>query len=169
MAVKANQGKLYELINAIVSHRKPVQPSLTKVTQQHGRSEHRSVRVFSAHGIDPHQWPAVNTIVALEPNRTAQGKDSHHCAYYISSLRTTASIWIDEVQGHWSIENRLHWPKDLLLKEDDSYGRKANALLTASLFRSITINLLRLNGFNSIAAALRELANQVERIFRPLQ
>lgn len=169
MAVKANQGNLYQLINAIVSHRKPVQPSLTKETQQHGRAEKRCVRVFSAHGSDPHQWPAVKTIVAIDRNRTYRGNDSHHCAYYISSLKTTASIWSDEVQGHWRIENRLHWPKDVLLKEDDTYGRKANVLLTASVFRSITINLLRLNGFKSIAAALRELANQVERIFRLLQ
>lgn len=169
MAVKANQGRLYRLIEAIVSCRKPVQPSLTTQNQQRGRTEKRCLRVFSAHGIDPQQWPAVKTIVAIDRQRNSDEKDSKHCAYYISSLRTTAAIWSDEVRGHWSIENRLHWPKDVLLNEDDIYGREANALLTASLFRSITINLLRLNGFKSIASALRELANQVERIFRLLQ
>ena len=73
------------------------------------------------------------------------------------------------VRGHWSIENRLHWPKDMVLHEDKTYGRDSNALLNASLFRSITINLLRLNGLNSLTSALRELANQVEHIFRFLQ
>ena len=73
------------------------------------------------------------------------------------------------VRGHWSIENRLHWPKDVVLHEDETYGRNPNALLNASLLRSITINLLRLNGFQSLTSALRELANQVEKIFRFLQ
>lgn len=73
------------------------------------------------------------------------------------------------VRGHWSIENRLHWPKDVILNEDKTYGRDPNALLIASLFRSMTINVLRLNGFNSVSSALRELANQVEQIFRFLQ
>ncbi|NJN01184.1 MAG: hypothetical protein HC816_01180 [Leptolyngbyaceae cyanobacterium RM1_1_2] len=35
--------------------------------------------------------------------------------------------------------------------------------------RRITINLLRLYGFKSVTSALRELANQVEKIFRLLQ
>jgi hypothetical protein len=108
VAVKANQGKLYRLLETIVAHRKPVQPSCTTQAQQHGRPEQRCVRVFSAHGIDPQQWPAVKTIVAVERQRSYQGKDSHHCSYYISSLKTTASIWSDELRGHWSIENRLH-------------------------------------------------------------
>jgi hypothetical protein len=59
--------------------------------------------------------------------------------------------------------------KDVVLDEDASYGREPNALLNASVFRSITINLLRLNGFDSPTAALRELANQVKQIFRLLQ
>jgi predicted transposase YbfD/YdcC len=51
------------------------------------------------------------------------------------------------IRGHWSIENGLHWPKDVVLKEDDTAGQNANALLNASLFRSILINLVRLNGW----------------------
>jgi predicted transposase YbfD/YdcC len=27
---------------------------------------------------------------------------------------------MEMVRGHWSIENRLHWPKDVLLKEDNT-------------------------------------------------
>ena len=73
------------------------------------------------------------------------------------------------VRGHWSVENRLHWPKDVVLGEDDAYGKNSNALLNASVFRSITINLLRLNGFDSIKPALRLLANQIHQIFELLQ
>jgi hypothetical protein len=37
------------------------------------------------------------------------------------------------IRGHWCIENRLHWPKDVVLDEDASYGREPNAL---DLFRN---------------------------------
>ena len=57
----------------------------------------------------------------------------------------------------------------MVLHEDQSYGLNSNALLNASVFRSIAINVLRLNGFESIKAALRALANQVQQIFELLQ
>lgn len=88
---------------------------------------------------------------------------------FVVSIATTARLCNNRVRGHWSIENRLHWPKDVVLHEDDTYGRNPNALLKASLLRSITIDLIRLNGFKSVTSALRELANQVETIFRLLQ
>jgi len=84
-------------------------------------------------------------------------------------MATTARLCNDIVRGHCSIENRLHWSKDVVLHEDETYGRNPNALLNALLFRSMTINLLRLNGFKSLTSALRKLANQVETIFRLLQ
>lgn len=82
---------------------------------------------------------------------------------------TSPQAWMNLIRGHWSVENRLHWAKDVILEEDSSYGRHPNALLNASIFRSITINLLRLNGFDALKPALRELANQIHQIFLLLQ
>lgn len=90
-------------------------------------------------------------------------------AYYLTSAATTATAQLEAIRKHWSIENQLHWPKDVVLKEDDSYGREPNALLVASVFRSITINLLRLHEFESLTSALRGLANQIDEIFQLLQ
>lgn len=169
VAIKANQGKLYRQVEAIATYRPAQQPSLTVQDQHHGRQERRELRVFPVAGIDTQQWPGAKTVVCVERQRLCQGKCSTHRAYYLSSVATTASAWMEMIRGHWSIENRLHWPKDVVLKEDDTYGRDPSALLNASLFRSITINLLRLNGFDSLTSALRQLANQVEQIFRLLQ
>jgi predicted transposase YbfD/YdcC len=169
VAVKENQGKLYRQIETIVRHRQPQQTAATPFECQHGRQEQRLVRVYSANGIDPQRWLGAKTVLCVERRRCTSTQCSIHQAYYLSSVATTAALWNHMVRGHWSIENRLHWPKDVVLHEDDTYGRDPNALLNASLFRSITLNLLRLNGFNSVTAALRELANQVDRIFRLLQ
>lgn len=159
----------YLQVEAIATYRQPQQPSFTVQQQQHGRQEHRQVSVFSATGIDTQRWPGAKTVLCVERQRCSQGKCSTHRAYYLSSVATTARVWMERVRGHWSIENRLHWPKDAVLKEDDTYGGNPNALLNASVFGPITINLLRLNGFDSLTSALRQRANQIEHIFRLLQ
>lgn len=169
VAVKANQGKLYRQLETIVRYRQPRQTASTPFERHHGRQEQRLVSVYSAQGIDPQRWQGAKTILCVERRRCTAERCSIQRVYYLSSIATTARLSNDMVRGHWSIENRLHWPKDVVLNEDDTYGRNPNALLNASLFRSITINLLRLNGFKSVTSALRELANQVERIFRLLQ
>jgi len=169
VAVKANQGRLYRQLEALVAYRPPRQSSTPSLEHQHGRKEQRQVMVYSAKGLDTQRWRGVKTVLCVERYRCYQGQDSTHRAFYLSSVATTASLWMEMVRGHWSIDNRLHWPKDVVLNEDDAYGRDANALLNASLFRSITINVLRLNGFDSLTSALRQLANQVDQIFRLLQ
>lgn len=169
VAIKENQGKLYRQIETLVRYRQPRQTASTPFEYQHGRQEQRIVRGYSAQGLDTQRWLGAKTVLCVERRRCTSDQCSIHQAYYLSSVATTARLWNDMVRGHWSIENRLHWPKDMVLHEDKTYGRDSNALLNASLFRSITINLLRLNGLNSLTSALRELANQVEQIFRFLQ
>lgn len=169
VAVKANQPRLYRQVQAIAAYSQPLAPAFTTQDNQRGRQERRQLRIFSADGLDPQQWPAVKTVLLVERQSTRRGKPCTSQAYYISSLRTSANQWMQMIRGHWSIENGLHWPKDVVLKEDDTAGQNANALLNASLFRSILINLVRLNGWQSLTTALRELANQVHLIFSLLQ
>ena len=169
VAVKRNQVRLYHQVESIVTHCKPIQPTRTLHEQQRGRTETRCVRVFSATGIDTEQWPGVKTIVCVDRARQFKGRCTMHRAYYISSVSASSKAWMETIRGHWSVENRLHWCKDVVLNEDSAYGREPNALLNASVFRSIAINLLRLNGFDSLKSALRELANQIPQIFKLLQ
>ena len=169
VAVKRNQGKLYEHLQSIAQSCPAQQPSVRVTEQHHGRREHRQIQIFTAVGLEECHWPGAKTVLCVERQREVKGRWCTHIAYYISSVATTARAWMEMVRGHWSIENQLHWPKDVLLKEDATYGRAENALLNTSLFRSITINVLRLNGFNSIAPALRQFANQVDEIFKLLQ
>jgi len=47
-----------------------------------------------------------------------EGKNFEEKAYFISSERLFAEAFLKAIQGHWSIENQLHWVKDVTLKED---------------------------------------------------
>jgi predicted transposase YbfD/YdcC len=67
---------------------------------------------------------------------------------------------------HWSIENRLHWVRDVTFDEDRCRIRRgAGAQVMASL-RNLAISLLRMAGAEIIASALRHCARSDSLVFR---
>ncbi len=67
---------------------------------------------------------------------------------------------------HWSIENGLHYVRDMSFDEDRCRIRtQAGAQVMASL-RNLAISLLRLAGAVNIAAALRFCAHRQHRALR---
>jgi predicted transposase YbfD/YdcC len=61
-------------------------------------------------------------------------------------------------RGHWSIQNCLHWVRDVTLGEDRSLVRKNSTPEVMAGLRNTVIGLLRLHGATNIAAALRRHA-----------
>lgn len=63
-------------------------------------------------------------------------------------------------RGHWAIENKVHWVRDVTFDEDRSQVRKhAGPHVMASL-RNVAVSLLRLAGATNIARGLRRCAWQ---------
>lgn len=71
-------------------------------------------------------------------------------------------------RGHWVIENRLHYVRDVTYDEDRSQVRKGARPRAMASFRNLAISLLRLAGATNIAAATRFLSRQAERPLRLL-
>lgn len=68
------------------------------------------------------------------------------------------------LRGHWCIENRLHWVRDVTFGEDLSRVRTGNAPQVMATLRNLAISLLRLTGATNIAKALRHHAtDQLKR------
>ena len=65
---------------------------------------------------------------------------------------------LELVRGHWSIENKLHWVRDVTFDEDRSQVRTGNALQMMAALRNIAISVLRLAGAKNIARATRHCA-----------
>jgi len=61
-------------------------------------------------------------------------------------------------RSHWSIENALHWVRDVTFDEDRSQVRKLSGPQVMASLRNLTISLLRMAGAENIAQALRSCA-----------
>jgi hypothetical protein len=53
------------------------------------------------------------------------------------------------------IENRLHWVKDVVFKEDASRVYQGNTPANFSIVRAIAINIFRQNGYDSVTTHQR--------------
>jgi hypothetical protein len=67
------------------------------------------------------------------------------------------------VRGHWGIENRLHWVRDVTFDEDRCQIRTGAAPQVMAALRNLVIGLFRLSGVRNIAAALRTHAWHAQR------
>lgn len=57
--------------------------------------------------------------------------------------------------GHWTIENRVHYVRDVTLGEDAHQMHTGHAPQALAAIRNVLLNLLRAAGWRNMAAALR--------------
>nr|WP_026736523.1 ISAs1 family transposase [Fischerella sp. PCC 9605] len=163
IAVKDNQPKLHRHIQRIATTTKPAS-RYTATEKIRDRFTTRTVEVFhDLKGIDP-AWLGIQSLIRVERTGTRSGKPYHKIVCYISSLIHSAQDMSCGIRGHWSIENRLHWIKDVVLKEDDSKIRLGHAPANLSVIRAIALNILRRNGHASITTSQRFLCHDIDKL-----
>ncbi|WP_026185849.1 transposase [Salinispora pacifica] len=97
-----------------------------------------------------------------------RGVDSTVTVYAITNLSAAQAgpaELADWLRGHWAIET-LHHLRDTTYAEDASRLRTGNAPRAMATLRNTAINLLRLTGITTIAAALRHNSRNP---YQPLQ
>ncbi len=67
------------------------------------------------------------------------------------------------MRGHWQIENRLLWIRNVTYREDASRVRTSTAPCTMATPRNLATIALRLNGATTIAPALRSMSRDITR------
>jgi len=115
----------------------------------------------------PHAVQAIQ--VVRRRRRRGTKKWSRETVYAITSLtaaQASPAGLAAIIRGHWMIEDRLHWVRDLDFDEDRSQIRTASGPRVMATLRNLAITILRLAGHASIAAALRY---QARRPGRPLR
>lgn len=117
-------------------------------------------------------WPGLEQICRIERCRQTAGKTSREVVYAITSLprpRAGPADLLALVRQHWSIENQLHWRRDVGLREDASPIRTGHAPQALAALRNTVLRLARsLPG--PLAAARATLAeNRLDAIALAIQ
>lgn len=140
------------------------QESARTVDIGHGRIEQRNLTTSEAL-MDYSDWPGLAQVFELGRHVIIKktGEERVEVVYGVTSLRSeqvTPGRLLDLVRGHWHIENKSHWVRDVTFDEDRSQVRCGNIPQVMAALRNTVIGLLRWAGHTNIAAACRRLAAQ---------
>ena len=105
----------------------------------------------------------------LERVRRTKGKETSETVCAITSLspeRASAAELLAIARGHWEIENRLHWVRDMSFGEDACRVRSGEAAEILAALRNAGLRLLRSSGIKNVAAALRRHAAKAHEAVR---
>ena len=166
MIVKENQPRLRADI-ALVLTLPPVgdrQETARTIDMGHGRIEQRNITTSEAL-VGYSDWPGLAQVFELGRHVIIQntGEERVEVVYGVTSLRperATPGHLLALVRGHWQIENKSHWVRDVTFDEDRSQVRCGNIPQVMAALRNTAIGLLRWAGHTNIAAACRRLAAQ---------
>jgi predicted transposase YbfD/YdcC len=167
LVVKENQPTLDEDVVTLFADPDPS----VQVVEQHDthsqRIEHRRLAV-STELVGYSDWSGLAQALCIERRVVDMhtGKVSAERAYAVTSLspeRATPQQLLALWRGHWLIENRLHYVRDVTYGEDQATVRAGRGAQALAAIRNVAIGLLRLAGETNIAAGCRRYHAQPER------
>jgi len=130
--VKENQPSLLNTIKTVVENN-GLFLSVIKMEVKRAKRQ-RTVEVFLSPVSGVEEWKGLQRIIHVKRQTTRKGRTSSTDSYYITSLNIDdAKEFAKGIREHWSIENRLHWVKDVIQHEDDAGIKKGNGIETLSL------------------------------------
>jgi predicted transposase YbfD/YdcC len=167
MVVKANPPQLREDIATVFALPPIVRETRTMaetVDYGHGRIEQRRLHTSDVL-VGYSDWPGLAQVFQLERQviRKKTGEVRAEVVAGVTSLplaRADAARLLRLVRGHWHIENKAHWVRDVTFDEDRSSVRCGNLPQVMAALRNTVIGLIRQAGHTNIAAAGRLFAAQ---------
>ncbi len=173
MVVKKNQGTLYEFLDMLFSL--PAHPADHEVWDQfgpssekgHGRLETRTLISGAAH-IEDVDWPGVAQVMRRECERIEQksGKLTREVSYGVTSLGVDQAsaaglegLW----RGHWTIENRVHYVRDVSFGEDGGHAAAGSTAHALASVRNALLELFRQALWRFVPDALAHYGASVRR------
>lgn len=136
----------------------------------HGRRVTRTYKVvtIAAGIIFPHAAQAVQ-IVRTRKRMNSTKRATRETVYAVTSLtaaQTQPAELTRYIRGHWHVENKLHWVRDVTMGEDASRARTGGGPRMMASLRNLAISLLRLTGHTNIAKAIRRIGRKPKRAIK---
>lgn len=159
LALKDNQPLLRQAVadrfQAVIEHGPPAAGYDRHEVEStgHGRVETRTCEVLRGVVGLPGQadWPGLCTIAVVCRICRVGDTETAEVRHFVTSLDAGAATLLGLIQGHWGIENGLHWVLDVAFREDTNKTRAGHAGENLAWLRRIALSLLkRTSGKGSI-------------------
>ncbi len=173
--VKQNQLALWKQLAASLGDARSLPPDAETTSaydKGHGRIEWRQLTT-SQQVTNTLDWPQVAQAFVLRRQRTdcRTGKTTEQIDYGITSLngwQANAPTLLQLTRKHWSIENGLHYRRDVTFGEDRCRMKSAVAAECLAIIHNILIGLLRWLGWDNLAKARRYYSAHLSEAFQAL-
>jgi predicted transposase YbfD/YdcC len=153
---KANQPTVFAQLKALPWAQVPVGDRRSEIG--HGRKETRTVKAVTVATPGGIGFPHAEQAVRITRTRTIKGKTTRETAYMTVSLPAEQAQPADlgtAARSEWHIENRVHWVRDVTLREDVHQARTGNGPAVFATLRNTSIGYHRSSGERNIARATR--------------
>ncbi len=184
LQVKANQKQVYEDIRDLfepfdetappeVEHRRfenlhaEAGASLQTYTDTKDTKGRITTRTLTASTLltEHTDWPGLQQVYQYTTHAQQKNTGDVKCCvrYGITSLtpeRASAADLLKLCREHWTIENKLHWVRDVVFGEDASTARTGAIPEVMAAMRNAAISVLRFTGHTKITDALQYFATQ---------
>lgn len=163
LTVKGNQPTLYADLATYFADPLARYQQAETLDRHRGRVEVRTIKVSrEMNSYLAASWPFVQQVAELTRTVTKAGQTTREVVYLITTLSAaTASPerLLALTRGHWSIENRSHYVRDVTFHEDASRLRAGQAPQVLAAFRNLAMTLIHRSGTSQIRAARRHFAS----------
>jgi predicted transposase YbfD/YdcC len=168
LTVKRNQPGLHAQLAALPWRQVPVACDTRE--RGHGRAERRTLKVTAvAAGLAfPHAAQAIQIVRRRQVRKKKWSRETVYAVTSLTAVQASPAELAAIIRGHWAIEDRLHWVRDMDYDEDRSQVRTASGPRVMATMRNLALTILRLAGHASIAAALRHHARRPDRPLRTI-
>lgn len=172
MIVKQNQKGLFDRLNCLDWASVPI--SHHSSDTGHGRRERRTIQVTDAPADLGFPNAAQVFLIERYTTRTVRKRTKGSRKYKKVQVHTAVAVLgvtslsareaapehlAGYVRGHWAIENKIHWVRDVTFREDASQVNTAARPRIMATLRNLVIGLIRQAGHHKIAATIRTIRN----------
>lgn len=167
--VKKNCNALWAIIRLYTALACPIS-SCEVLDKQHGRQVWRRVELFKADDVPlPQGWPTVERFVKIRRWGVRNARPFDETSIYMLSKPINCAYTVGQlVQQHWSVENNLHWVKDVNFGEDKMSWITPRNAATIAMLNNVAMNLLRVARLKPTKDNLAMLCNNIPRLVRIL-
>jgi predicted transposase YbfD/YdcC len=166
--VRRNQPDLYDWIASLFADPTFVTRTAADRGRHGDRKERRRLR-STTELCEYLDWPGVQQVIEIRRKTEQRDKTTEETRYAITSLPAAKAgprRLLRLVRGHWAIENKLHYVRDVTFDEDRCTVRTGHAPQALAALRNFAIGVLHAARSDNIAAALRRNAARANIILR---